>query len=80
MYILSHLSAVSKKLMMTMMMMNKKMMIDNDKLLTAHALTTLIGNANDAYTRSRTLTSQLSSLPLMKVNTSARGAIIKKIN
>ena len=66
--------------MMMMMMMMKKMMTDNDKLLTAHALTTLIGNANDAKTRSRALTSQLSSLPLIKVNTSARGAIIKKIN
>ena len=67
-------------MMMMMMMMMKKMMTDNDKLLTAHALTTLIGNANDAKTRSRALTSQLSSLPLIKVNTSARGAIIKKIN
>ena len=67
-------------MMMMMMMMMKKMMTDNDKPLTAHALTTLIGNANDANTRSRTLTSQLSSLPLIKVNTSASGAIIKKIN
>ena len=67
-------------MMMMMMMMMKKMMTDNDKLLTAHALTTLIGNANDAKTRSRAFTSQLSSLPLIKVNTSARGAIIKKIN
>ena len=67
-------------MMMMMMMMMKKMMTDNDKPLTDHALTTLIGNANEANTRSRTLTSQLSSLPLIKVNTSARGAIIKKIN
>ena len=64
---------------MTTMMM-KKTMIDDNKSVTAHALTTLIGNANDANTRSHILTSQLSSLPLIKVNTSARAAIIKKIN